>query len=126
MFCYSSKSLGGANNLPLFDDDKTFKYMNRVSLKRLIIILICKLKINKYQAPPQNMISKIFFKIIQDFLENRISDDVKPQLEEIANNFSDQVTTWASNFSEPIGFQSHCGGRPIEKRAIWQYRRSVG
>lgn len=38
-------------------------------------------------------------KIIQDFLENRISDDVKPQLEEIANNFSVQVTTWASNFS---------------------------
>lgn len=38
-------------------------------------------------------------KIIQDFLENRISDDVKPQLEEIANNFSDQVTAWASNFS---------------------------
>ena len=32
-------------------------------------------------------------------LENRISDDVKPQLEEIANNFSDQVTAWASNFS---------------------------
>lgn len=38
-------------------------------------------------------------KIIQDFLENRISDDVKPQLEEIVNNFSVQVTTWASNFS---------------------------
>ena len=38
-------------------------------------------------------------KIIQDFLENRISDDVKPQLEEIANNFSNQVTTWASHFS---------------------------
>ena len=38
-------------------------------------------------------------RIIQDFLENRISDDVKPQLEEIANNFSNQVTTWASHFS---------------------------
>lgn len=38
-------------------------------------------------------------KIIQDFLENRISDDVKPQLEEIVNIFSVQVTTWASNFS---------------------------
>ena len=32
-------------------------------------------------------------------MENRISDDVKPQLEEIVNNFSVQVTTWASNFS---------------------------
>lgn len=32
-------------------------------------------------------------------MDTRISDDVKPQLEEIANNFSAQVTSWASNFS---------------------------
>lgn len=38
-------------------------------------------------------------KIVEDLLRNRISDDLRPQIEEFVNNLSSQITTWASNFS---------------------------
>ncbi|MEW4353614.1 AI-2E family transporter [Streptococcus pneumoniae] len=37
--------------------------------------------------------------MVNDLLANRISDDLKPQLEELTYNLSSQVTSWASNFS---------------------------
>ena len=38
-------------------------------------------------------------KMIEDVLTNHISDDLKPQIEQVTNKLSTQITSWASNFS---------------------------
>ena len=38
-------------------------------------------------------------KMINDLLKNYISDDLRPQIEEVMNRLSSQITSWASNFS---------------------------
>ena len=38
-------------------------------------------------------------KMIDDVLTNHISDDLKPQIEQVTNKLSTQITSWASNFS---------------------------
>jgi len=38
-------------------------------------------------------------KMIDDLLTNHISDDLKPQIEQVTNKLSTQITSWASNFS---------------------------
>ncbi|MDO4667462.1 MAG: AI-2E family transporter [Streptococcus sp.] len=38
-------------------------------------------------------------KIMEDLISNRISGDLKIQIEEYTNNLSSEVTSWASNFS---------------------------
>lgn len=40
--------------------------------------------------------------MIRDFLANRISDDLKPQLEEVTYNLSSQATKFASNLSSSL------------------------
>ena len=37
--------------------------------------------------------------MIDDVLTNHISDDLKPQIEQVTNKLSTQITSWASNFS---------------------------
>lgn len=38
-------------------------------------------------------------KIIDDLLDSRLSEEFRPQIEQVTDNISSQLTTWASNFS---------------------------
>ena len=38
-------------------------------------------------------------KIIDDLLDSRLSEEFRPQIEQVTENISSQLTTWASNFS---------------------------
>jgi len=47
-------------------------------------------------------------KIIDDLLDSRLSEEFRPQIEQVTENISSQLTTWASNFSaRAVNWASH-------------------
>lgn len=47
-------------------------------------------------------------KIIDDLLDSRLSEEFRPQIEQVTDNISSQLTTWASKFSaQAVNWASH-------------------